>query len=134
MNLAQTSSALKNLRVSFAPTDATQGTATYYECDLNEAQTVVSNCAAIAAKGSYSIDTINGARVLRFAGQPPTRRSTTTLPTRDQWTAGDPSSRWVYRAHEVKPQPERAPVHHQPPERNGLGGDEGAAGPVINAA
>jgi hypothetical protein len=104
LSLALTSSALKNLRVSFAPTDATQGTATYYECDLNEAQTVVSNCAAIAAKGSYSIDTINGARVLRFAGQPPTPALNYHVAYAEiQWTAGDPSSRWVYRAHEVKP-------------------------------
>ncbi|MBS0506707.1 MAG: hypothetical protein JSR53_04925 [Proteobacteria bacterium] len=104
LSLALTSSALKALRASFAPTSATQGTATYYECDLNEAQTVVSNCAAIAAKGSYSIDTINGARVLRFAGQPATPALNYQVAYAEiQWTAGDPSSRWVYRAHEIKP-------------------------------
>lgn len=65
---------------------------------------MVSNCAAIAAKGSYSIDTINGARVLRFAGQPPTPALNYHVAYAEiQWTAGDPSSRWVYRAHEVKP-------------------------------
>lgn len=104
LSLALTTGALKNLRASFTPTGATQGTATYYECDLNEAQTVVSNCAALPAKGGYSIDTPNGARVLRFAGQPPTPVITYNVAYAEiRWDQADPKSQWVYRAHEIKP-------------------------------
>ena len=103
LSLALTTSALKNLRVSLAPSSATQGAAQYYECDVNAEQTVVSNCVPSTA-GAYSIDTVNGARVLRFSGQPPT----TAIPyhvvySEIRWVAGNPSSQSVYRAHETKP-------------------------------
>ncbi|MBS0467018.1 MAG: hypothetical protein JSR14_07360 [Proteobacteria bacterium] len=95
---------LKNLRASFTPTSATQGTATYYECDLNAAQTAVSNCAAIAAQGGYRIDQVNGARLLRFTGQPPTPAIKYNVAYAEvRWDAAAPSSQWVYRAHETKP-------------------------------
>ena len=104
LSLALSSSALRNLRVSFAPTSATQGTATYYECDLNADQSVASNCAALAAKGSYRIETLNGARLLRFAGQPPTPAlNYEVLYAQIRWTANDPSTQWVYRTHQTKP-------------------------------
>ena len=104
LSLAVTTSALKNLRVSFAPATASQGTATYYECDLDATQTVVSNCAALPATGGYSIDDVHGARVLRFTGQPPTPALTyNVVYTQIRWTEADPNSQWVYRAHEIKP-------------------------------
>lgn len=103
LSLGVTTGALKNLRVSFG-SSAASGVATYYECDLNADQTVVSNCVALAATGSYSIDDIHGARVLRFTGQPPTPAINYHVAyTEIQWTAGDPDSRWVYRVHETKP-------------------------------
>ncbi len=103
LSLAVTTSALRNLRVSFTPSSATAGAAQYYECDLNEAQTVVSNCAA-SVTGTYSIDDVNGQRVLRFAGQPPTPAlNYHVVYTQIRWNADDPESQWVYRAHETKP-------------------------------
>lgn len=103
LSLAITTGALKNLRVSFAPSGPTEGVATYYECDLNEAQTVVSNCAALAARGSYRIDAVRGARVLRFAGQPPTPAiNFDVVYAQVRWSPADPSTQWVYRAHQLK--------------------------------
>ncbi len=102
LSLAVTTSLLKNLRVSFAPTSPTQGTASYFECDLNAEQTVVSNCMA-STTGSYRIDDVNGARVLRFTGQPPTPAiNFNVVYAQIRWTASDPNSQWVYRAHEIK--------------------------------
>lgn len=104
LSLALTTSVLKNLRVSFAPGSATQGTATYYECDLDETQTVVSNCAALPATGGYSIDQVHGKRLLRFTGQPPTPALNYDVAyTEIRWNAADPNSQWVYRTHETKP-------------------------------
>ena len=103
LTLALTTSQLKNLRVSLAPSSATQGAAQYYECDLNADQTVVSNCVP-STTGAYSIDTVNGARVLRFTGQPPTPAiNYHVVYSEIRWVAGDPNSQWVYRAHETKP-------------------------------
>ena len=94
LSLGVTTGALKNLRVSFGAADV----ATYYECDLNEAQTVVSNC-AVAATGSYGIDTVNGERLIRFAGKPATPAMTYEIVyAQVTW----PSGMWVFRAHEVK--------------------------------
>ena len=68
LSLGLGTSATKSLRVAFDDaTSATTGTAYFYECDLNEAQTAISNCGATQT-GTWSIDTVNGARVLRFAG------------------------------------------------------------------
>lgn len=72
LSLGLSSGPLKNLRVAFTGTSsATAGTVQYYECDLNAAQTVASDCAA-TQPGTYDIATINGARVMRFAGFTPT--------------------------------------------------------------
>ncbi len=68
LSLGLGTSASKSLRVAFGDsTSFTTGTAYFYECDLNAAQTVLSNCGATQT-GTWSIDTVNGARVLRFAG------------------------------------------------------------------
>ena len=102
LSLAVTTGLLKNLRVSFG-SNAPQGVAQYYECDLNAEQTVVSNCVRTTT-GAYSIETVHGARVLRFTGQPPTPFiNYHVVYTEIRWVAGDPKSQWVYRAHETKP-------------------------------
>ena len=102
LSLAVTTGLLKNLRVSFG-SNAPQGVAQYYECDLNAEQTVVSNCVR-STTGAYSIETVHGARVLRFTGQPPTPFiNYHVVYTEIRWVAGDPKSQWVYRAHETKP-------------------------------
>jgi hypothetical protein len=63
---------LKNLRVAFTGvTNTTTGTVQFYECDLNAALTIASNCATTTA-GTYTISTVHGARVMRFAGHAPT--------------------------------------------------------------
>lgn len=63
---------LKNLRVAFTGINSlNSGTVQLYECDLNAAQTVASNCAATQT-GTYDIATVSGARVMRFAGFTPT--------------------------------------------------------------
>lgn len=96
LTLGVTTNALKNLRVSFGDANV----ATYYECDLNEEQTVVSNC-AVAATGTYSIDTTSREdQVMRFAGKPATPAMTyDVVYTVATWSTGT----WVYRAHEIKP-------------------------------
>ncbi|MEB2349265.1 MAG: hypothetical protein OZ923_11725 [Comamonadaceae bacterium] len=95
LSLGVTTGPLRNLRVSFGDGHV----ATYYECDLNEEQTVVSNCAA-AATGTYSIDMVNGEQVMRFAGKPATPAMTyDVVYTMATW----PTGTWVYRAHEIKP-------------------------------
>lgn len=72
LNLGLSSDPLKNLRVAFTGIgSATAGTVQYYDCDLNAAQTVASNCAETQT-GTYDIATIHGARVMRFAGFNPT--------------------------------------------------------------
>ena len=102
LSLAVTTGLLKNLRVSFG-SNAPQGVAQYYECDLNAEQTVVSNCVR-STTGAYSIETVHSARVLRFTGQPPTPFiNYHVVYTEIRWVAGDPKSQWVYRAHETKP-------------------------------
>jgi hypothetical protein len=72
LSLGLSSGPLKNLRVAFTGTSsATSGTVQYYDCDLNAAGTVASNCAATEA-GTYAITAVNGARVMSFAGFAPT--------------------------------------------------------------
>lgn len=68
LGLGLATSATRSLRVAFGDaTSLTTGTAYFYECDLNAAQTAISNCGATQT-GTWSIDTVNGSRVLRFAG------------------------------------------------------------------
>ena len=79
LSLGLGSSATTSLRVAFGDaTSLTTGTAYFYECDLNEAQTAISNCGATQT-GTWSIDTVNGARVLRFAGHTETVMSYTRV-------------------------------------------------------
>lgn len=68
LNLGLGSGNFKNLRVAFTPTP---GQVQFYECDLDATQTIRSNCAPTAL-GSYTISTVNGARVMRYSGFAPT--------------------------------------------------------------
>ena len=68
LTLGFSSSTLRNLRVAFTgTTSATDGTVQYYDCDLDAAGVVVSNCSATNT-GTYHIDTVNGVRLMRFEG------------------------------------------------------------------
>ena len=68
LSLGLSSSTLRTLRVAFTgTTSATEGTVQYYDCDLNAANTVSSNCSATNT-GTYHIDTVNGVRLMRFEG------------------------------------------------------------------
>ncbi len=61
---------LRNLRVAFiASTSPTAGTAQFYECTYNAAQTDATNCKT-TTQGTYEISTVNGVRVMRLAGYP----------------------------------------------------------------
>ena len=72
LSLGLSTSAVRNLRVAFTgTTDSSNGTVQFYECDLNATTNVLSNCAATET-GTYSISTVNGARVMQFAGHAPT--------------------------------------------------------------
>ena len=72
LTLGYSTSVLRNLRVAFiGTTDATSGTVQFYDCDLNAAGNAASNCTATQT-GTYSISTVNGARVMQFAGHAPT--------------------------------------------------------------
>jgi hypothetical protein len=68
LNLGLGSGNFKNLRVAFTPTP---GQAQFYECDLDATQTIRSNCVPTQL-GSYTISTVNGARVMRYSGFTPT--------------------------------------------------------------
>ena len=95
LSLGITTGALKNLRVSFSGPGEVQ----FYECDLNAEQTVASNCAA-TTPGSYAIDTVGGARVLRFGGYPATPAVNYRVVYAEvNWGGGN---QWVYRTHETK--------------------------------
>ncbi|WP_298429115.1 hypothetical protein [Ottowia sp.] len=101
LSLGILESAVRNLRVAFTNgTAADSGPVQYYGCDLNTAQTVVSNCAAIAT-GTYSISTVNGVRVMRFAGHPATVMNHTRGYAEVDW--GGTNGKWVYVFRENKP-------------------------------
>ena len=97
----------KNLRVAFTGSnDATSGTVQFYECDLNEAQTIASNCVATQT-GTYKIETVNGSRVMRFAGHAETVMTTTRLyvevKASQQLNGVTTGGDWIYQAREAKP-------------------------------
>jgi hypothetical protein len=70
LTLGVSTGPLKNLRVAFTgTTSSTAGTVQFYDCDLNAAQTVASNCVATTA-GTYAISLVNGVRVMGFSGHP----------------------------------------------------------------
>lgn len=94
----------KTMRVAFgAASSPTTGVAQYYQCDLVEAtQTFANppNCVA-TVEGTYTIETVHGAPVMRFLGAPATVMSVDVVYTEIDW--GGTDRRWVYRAHEQKP-------------------------------
>ena len=104
LTLGYSTSVLRNLRVAFiGTTDATSGTVQFYDCDLNAAGNAASNCTATQT-GTYSISTVNGARVMRFAGHAPTTYSNqNTVYAEVKGTAGITSGDWVFRARQAKP-------------------------------
>lgn len=95
---------LRNLRVAFSGTHtnpATTGAVQFFECDLNEAQTVASNCAATQS-GTYTVSTENGVRMMRFAGHNPTVMNHTRLLVEVRNTATLAASDQVFTARENK--------------------------------
>lgn len=68
----------KGLFVAFLAADATGGTVQYYECNLDLFGTPSADCVATNT-GTYAIQTINGVRTIRFAGQPKGVRATMDL-------------------------------------------------------
>lgn len=72
LSLGLSSGPARALRTAFTGTTSpTAGTVQFYECDLNSAQTAISNCTATQT-GTYTIGTVHGVRVMRFAGHAPT--------------------------------------------------------------
>ncbi|MGB3066970.1 MAG: hypothetical protein WBC18_00400 [Ottowia sp.] len=101
LTLGITSSELRNQRVAFgAATSPTTGEVQYYECDLSADQTSSFNCAA-AGTGTYSISTISGVRVIRFANQLPSIMNHTRVYAEVDW--GGANGKWIYQARETKP-------------------------------
>ena len=101
LSLGYSTSVLRNLRVAFTGTTSpTTGTVQFYDCDLNTADQP-SNCTATQA-GTYSINTINGVRVMAFAGHAPTPYST-QVNYYAEVRGSTPSDWWVYRARQAKP-------------------------------
>ena len=101
LTLGYSTSALRNLRVAFTgKTGPTAGTVQFYDCDLNAAGTVASNCVATQT-GTYTIETVYGVRTMRFHGHAPTTFSTQeNLYAEVQGTAtGD----YVFRVRQAKP-------------------------------
>ncbi len=101
LSLGYSTSVLRNLRVAFTgTTSATAGTVQFYDCDLNTADQP-SNCTATQT-GTYSISTLNGVRVMAFAGHAPTTYSTQINYYAE--VKGATTSDWyVYRARQAKP-------------------------------
>ena len=103
LTLGLSSGNLKNLRVAFTgTTSSTAGTVQFYDCDLNSAQTVASNCVA-AQTGTYAISTVSGIRVMRFAGHAETVMNQTRLYAEVKDAPGVIGGNWVFQAREMKP-------------------------------
>ena len=101
LSLGYSTSVLRNLRVAFTGTTSpTAGTVQFYDCDLNAADQP-SNCTATQT-GTYSISTINGVRVMAFAGHAPTTYST-QVNFYAEAKGTTPSDWYVYRARQAKP-------------------------------
>lgn len=106
ISLAFSSAINKNLRVAFKEaSSASAGAAQFYECDLDATGSALlpeNNCHATTT-GTYSIERINGASVMRFAGHPPITANISyeVVYTEVDW--GGENRRWVHRAHETKP-------------------------------
>jgi Trk-type K+ transport system membrane component len=101
--LGLSSGDLKNLRVAFTGTTSqTAGTVQFYDCDLNSAQTVASNCVT-AQTGTYAISTVGGMRVMRFAGHAETVMNQTRLYVEVKDAPSVIGGNWVFVAREIKP-------------------------------
>ena len=93
-----------NLRFAFTGTTSpTAGTVQFYQCELNAAQTVASDCVATQT-GTYAIETKNGVRLMRFAGHAETVMNHTRLYVEVQNAPSvvGSGSNWVYQAREGK--------------------------------
>ena len=103
----------RNLRVAFtgATSDRT-GTVQFYECDLDTTQSIATNCAATQT-GTYAISTMNGVRVMRFAGHPLTVMNHTRVYVEVQNAPGVAEGNWVYQARESKRDIATASALHQ---------------------
>ena len=101
LSLGVSTSNLRNLRVAFTgTTNPTSGTVQFYDCDLNAAGDVVSNCTATQT-GTYNIETVNGVRIMRFAGH-----AAATASTQENLYAevkGSATGDYVFRARQAKP-------------------------------
>ena len=82
-------------------TSATAGTVQFYDCDLNADGSVSSNCTATQT-GTYSISTLNGVRVMAFAGHAPTTYSM-QVNYYAEVRGSNAGDWWVYRARQAKP-------------------------------
>lgn len=103
LSLGLSSGELKNLRVAFTgATSPIAGTVQFYDCDLNSAQTVPSNCVA-AQTGTYTISIVGGKRVMRFAGHPETVMNHTRLYVEVTDAPSVIGGNWVFQAREMKP-------------------------------
>jgi len=95
----------RNLRVAFTGTHTTPlstGTVQFYDCELNAAQTVASNCATLGP-GTYSVEEQNGVRMLRVAGHPNTIMNHVRLFVEVQNTPAVSSTNAVFIARQNKP-------------------------------
>lgn len=103
LSLGVSSGDLKNLRVAFSGTTSpTAGTVQFYDCDLNSAQTVASNCVR-AQTGTYAISTVGGMRIMRFSGHAETVMNQTRLYVEVKDAPSVIGGNWVFQAREIKP-------------------------------
>ena len=107
LSLGLGSGSFKNLRAAFTGTTSiSAGTVQFYECDLDSTQNVPSNCAATNT-GGYTIETVNGVRVMRFAGNAPTvmnhERVYIEVKAATQANAVIGGGDWVFIARQNKP-------------------------------
>lgn len=103
LSLGISSGPTRALRVAFTgTTNAASGTVQFYECDLDSTQTVLSNCAATQT-GTYAIATVNGARVLRFAGHAPTTMGHTRAYAEVASASAGAGTSRVFQVRETKP-------------------------------
>lgn len=93
-----------NLRVAFGAGDATSGEAYFYRCGLTpDGNTLVAPCESLGPAGTYRVDTVNGAPIMRFSGHPQTDSDYAVVFTEVNWNNG--KGNFVYRAHEQKANP-----------------------------
>lgn len=103
LGLGSSKDANKALRVAFTgTTNATSGSVQFYDCDLNSAQTVISNCTTTQV-GTYAITTVHGVRVMRFAGHAPTTMNHTRVYAEVSNAPTVVSGSRIYQARELKP-------------------------------